>query len=191
MEDKKKWTWKALKKDQLLIILLVGVLLLIIAIPQGADKEKKEGAQSQTGSSTSEKSVSEDAYVSTMEAHLEEILCQMEGVGKVNVMITLKASSENVVEKDVETDNETVAETDSQGGSRNTQNAAHGETTVYEGGMEDSGTPYISKKISPQIEGVVVVAAGGNDAVIVRNITEAVQALFSIDTHKIKIMKKH
>ena len=29
-----------------------------------------------------------------------------------------------------------------------------------------------------------------DDAVVVKNITEAVQALFEIDTHKIRIMKK-
>ena len=30
-----------------------------------------------------------------------------------------------------------------------------------------------------------------DDAVVVKNITEAVQALFEIDTHKIRIMKKN
>ena len=34
-----------------------------------------------------------------------------------------------------------------------------------------------------------VIAEGGNNAVVVKNITEAVQALFDVDTHKIKIMK--
>ena len=37
---------------------------------------------------------------------------------------------------------------------------------------------------------MIVIAPGGDDAVVVKNITEAVQALFEIDTHKIRIMKK-
>ena len=50
--------------------------------------------------------------------------------------------------------------------------------------------PYVSKEVAPRVEGVVVVAEGGDDAVAVQNITESVQALFGIDTHKIRIVKK-
>lgn len=39
------------------------------------------------------------------------------------------------------------------------------------------------------VEGVVVVAEGGDNAVVVRNITEVVQALFAVDSHKIKVIK--
>ena len=65
------------------------------------------------------------------------------------------------------------------------------ETTVYNSGSSTSGVqePYVSKELSPQAQGVIVIAPGGDDAVVVKNITEAVQALFEIDTHKIRIMK--
>ena len=53
-----------------------------------------------------------------------------------------------------------------------------------------AGEPYVSKELSPRIEGVVVIAEGGSDSVVKQNITEAVQALFGIDTHKIRVMKK-
>ena len=84
---------------------------------------------------------------------------------------------------------EAVTESDSQGGARSTQNNSHRETTVYADG-NTQGEPYVSKEISPQIEGVVVIAGGGGDSVVKQNITEAVQVLFGIDTHKIRIMKK-
>ena len=41
----------------------------------------------------------------------------------------------------------------------------------------------------PRVEGIVVVAEGGNHSVVVKNITEAVSALFDVDVHKIKIVK--
>lgn len=41
-----------------------------------------------------------------------------EGVGNVKVMITLKSSEENVVEKDQQSDGQSVEEEDSQGGKR-------------------------------------------------------------------------
>jgi hypothetical protein len=36
---------------------------------------------------------------------------------------------------------------------------------------------------------LLVVAEGGNHSVVVKNITEAVSALFDVDVHKIKIVK--
>ncbi|MEI3220461.1 MAG: hypothetical protein V8S08_13640 [Lachnoclostridium sp.] len=45
------------------------------------------------------------------------------------------------------------------------------------------------KEISPEVEGVIVIAEGGDNPVVIQNISEAVQALFGVDTHKIKIMK--
>ena len=37
---------------------------------------------------------------------------------------------------------------------------------------------------------VIVIAEGGDNPVVIENITEAVQALFGVDTHKIKVMKR-
>ncbi len=48
--------------------------------------------------------------------------------------------------------------------------------------------PYLSNERYPKISGVVVVAEGGKVHVI-QNIQEAVQALFQVEAHKIKVMK--
>ena len=37
---------------------------------------------------------------------------------------------------------------------------------------------------------MVIAADGGDDPVVVKNLTEAVQALFRVEAHKIKIMKR-
>ena len=47
----------------------------------------------------------------------------------------------------------------------------------------------MKQELSPRIEGVLVIADGGDNAIVIENITEAVQALFGVDTHKIKVMK--
>jgi stage III sporulation protein AG len=41
----------------------------------------------------------------------------------------------------------------------------------------------------PELEGVVIVCDGGDDVLVKKEITEAVSALFQIETHKIKVMK--
>lgn len=188
MRIPKDFSLKKIKKDQLLIIFLAGILLLVISLPAGK-KSSRYGEENGIRGSTPKEEYSQDEYLYNLERRLERALSQMAGVGDVTVMITLKSSAEKVVEKDLDTAKEAVTESDSQGGARSTQNNSHRETTVYADG-NTQGEPYVSKEISPQIEGVVVIAGGGGDSVVKQNITEAVQVLFGIDTHKIRIMKK-
>ena len=108
------------KKNQWLILLLVGILLVVIAIP--------------TKSGTEEKGVvdSKEWSTSETEQRLENILSQMQGIGEVHAMITYKQDN--------------------------------------------------------QVEGVVVVAEGGEQGVTVQKITEVGRALFDVDSHKIKVI---
>jgi len=45
------------------------------------------------------------------------------------------------------------------------------------------------QETEPELEGVVIVCEGGDNILIKKEITEAAQALFQIDSHKIKVMK--
>ncbi len=179
---------KNLRKDQLLIMLLCGILLLVIAIPtQKNENLEEENEQIFQDTQTAS---SDTSYVARTKRQLEEVLSQIENAGDVTVMLTLASSSEQIIEKDRQEDQEQITETDSQGGARTTQNSAKEETTVYNNADSDAQVPYVTKEIMPRVEGVVVVAEGGDNSVVVKNITEVIQALFGIETHKIKIVKK-
>lgn len=187
--------FRHLKKDQLLILLLLGILLMVIAVPTKNMTGKKAG-ESDTGTAadnefhaSSQSSTDLNAYTKDLEQRLARILSQIDGAGDVNVMITMKSSSEKVLDKDIESDHEAVTESDSQGGSRQTNRSTKKESTVYNGNGTDE-SPYVSKELSPKVEGVIVLADGGGNAVVKENISEAVQALFDIEPHKIRIMKK-
>ena len=182
-------TW--LRKDRLLILLLSGVLLLVITLPvsDGSGESERSGA---AGEQSGGVLPGEEDYAEYMERKLKDVLSKVSGVGEVEVMVTLRSTSEKVVEKDEEKESETVTEQDSQGGTRTTSRNSSGGTTVF--GEDGSGTssgqePYVTKELTPTVEGVVVIAQGGDEPVTVQNITEAVQALFNVDTHKIKVMK--
>ena len=94
------------------------------------------------------------------------------------------------MEKDQASSSQSTSEEDQNGGIRETQNRSSDNTSVYTQGSDGSQTPYISKEMTPEIEGVLVIADGGDNAVTIQNITEAIQALFGVDAHKIKIMKR-
>ena len=180
---------KKMQGNQILILLLCGILLMIIAVPvkeKGEDGERnyaenKKSLQNTSGSDSAQ-------YAQYLEQELEQILSQMEGVGKVSCMVTLSQSAEQVIEKDMEISDDVVTETDSQGGTRTTNQSSRTEATIYN--KEEDGSPYVRKEISPKVEGVLVIAEGGDNALVVKNITESLQALFGIESHKIRIVKK-
>lgn len=182
----KGFSWRSLRKDQLLILLLTGILLVIIAVPAGTAKNEETQQQE-----TEKISSGDEDYVQYMETRLEKILAEISDVGEVEVMITLESSAEKVVEKDRSSQQERVTESAGEDESRISENTTSSETSVYEQSDGTGDTPYVSKEISPRVQGVLVVAEGGDLALVKQNITEAVQALFDIDTHKIRIMKKN
>ena len=191
----------AIKKENFIVIILIGILLLVITLP-GIDEKTKvseevsgitdidDGIMELTG--TEEEVIEREAlsaYVSSMEHSLEEILSTMEGAGEVRVMIALASSGEAVVEKDTSFTVNSSTQVDAEGGSHNTASTVETAETVYTTRGSGVSTPYVRQVIYPQIEGVIVSAQGGDNQKINKNITEAIQALFGIDVHKIKVIK--
>lgn len=113
------------KKQNWLIVLLIGILLVVVAMPTKT--------QSDTNVIKGYEKVEETS--TEIEKRLKKLLENMQDVGDVEVMIT-----------------------------------------------------YEDREI---VEGVVVLADGADNAVVVRNITEVVQALFDVDSHKIKVIERN
>ncbi len=181
--------WKKMKKDQWLILFLAGVLLLVVAIPTGKSSsktEKQQNAQTEIAQTNGTGSGESD-YEETLETRLAQILEGMDGVGNVQVMITFQDQGESVVEKDV-TMRQDAGTGSSGAGSSNSGSRESSESTVFSQSDGDE-TPFVNKEILPKIDGVLVVAEGGADAGVRKNISEAVEALFGLDAHKIKIVK--
>lgn len=180
------------KKNQLLLILLSGILLLVIVFPVPEQRESSSAAQQAGDAETSLSSEIRDNgdYERYLEEKTSRILEDVEGVGEVTVMITLKSDGQKIIEKDQSSSSQSTDEEDSSGGTRSVEDQSSDKTSIYEQTADGSSTPYVSKELAPEVEGVVVIADGGDNAVVAQNITEAVQALFGVEAHKIKIMKR-
>lgn len=178
-------------KQQLLILLLAGILLVVVVSPVPDQKDPEIGTGAgQEETETEGGEATEQQYERLLEKRVEDTLECVEGVGKVKVMITLKSSEEKVVEKDSQREENEITEEDSKGGSRVSEDRSLSHTSIYEQKSDGTQTPYVSKEMVPEIEGMVIAADGGDDPVVVKNLTEAVQALFGVEAHKIKIMKR-
>lgn len=128
-------------------------------------------------------------YEQQLEARLKELLSHVEGVGEVEVMIVLKSSEEKVWRIDKNTSYSSTQETDSSGGTRDIRNQQISEETILSGSGEEEG-PLLEKELRPEISGVVVSAAGGGSAAVQAEISAAVEALFDVPPHKIKVLKR-
>lgn len=56
-------------------------------------------------------------------------------------------------------------------------------------GAEGSG-PLLEKEIRPEVSGIVISAQGGGEAAVKAEITAAMEALFDLPAHKIKVLKR-
>ena len=175
---------KKLGPDKLVLLLLCGALLLVTALPAETTKESS-GREEQKETVT----VEEETYEELLEKRLTEMLASVEGVGKTKVMITLKATGEKVVLMERPYERNETSEIDSEGGSRDIREWSQSDTAVYIEESDGSRVPYVVQESKPEIEGVIVIAQGGDNIYTIKEIMEAVSALFDVPSHKIKVMK--
>ena len=168
---------KKIKKEQLLMGALFGILCLVIMLPV-PEKEKTE------------KKIAEDVQqekilTETTERKLKEILQTISGVGEVEVFITYADHGKLIVEKDESVSENLIQEMDGSGGTRTTTTVQSDRQTVY--GTNE--VPYVVQELSPVVEGVLVVAEGAGNVSVKKQIQETMEALFGLYAHKISIMK--
>lgn len=184
---------KKIRKDQCLIVILLGVLLCVISLPV-----EKSTVKSDISDRTDDKISEHDQlvtenestdYVKEWEKKLEESLLYIDGAGQVKVLITLKESEQKILARDGTEDISETTETDAAGGSRRMTENRMEKNTVYTVDERGQDVPYVVKTITPTVEGVVVIAQGADIPRVRQNIIESIQVLFDIDMNKITIVK--
>ena len=163
------------------IIFAAGVLLLLLSVPDLFQKEKEEAVD--TGAVAQQREEQTEEYAEHMERKLKEMLLKVNGVTSAEVMITVKSTMEKVVLQDTMSESDTLRETDGGGGERESGKTTEEKTAVLAG-----ETPFLTKELTPAVEGVVIVAEGLESEGVLA-VTEAVQALFDLPAHKVKIIR--
>lgn len=171
------------KKIENIVVLIVILIITIIAINTiwNGDKKKSTTKQEQTTTLTKQLAVEENTNKTMKEeeniqTELESILSNINGVGKVKVLVSYSESSQVVAMYNENSKNSQVEEKDSGGGTRVTTQEDIQKDVIYK---EENGqkVPITQKVISPKIEGAIVTAEGASSADVKNDIILAVEAV--------------
>lgn len=190
---KSKWL-SELKKIGFLrlgLLAVAAIILIICSLPQNQSSNLNQ-TQSVGSNLDTDGDTSLFSYEHELEKRLEQILGGMEGITSVDVMITLSATSEKVLEKSIqlEENKQEIEKGSGESLEKSVTSSLNKKNEALLTGNTSGSMPYIIKEMSPSIQGVVVAAKGNITQTKIRDISEAVQALFGIEAHKIKVIEK-
>ncbi len=156
--------WK--KYRFVILVILAGVLLMLLPTHSGEQKEQPDSASAGR----------ETFSLERVEARMEEVLRQIEGAGKLRLMLTLQSGSQLQLAED----SDLTAAADEQRTERSTVTLNRGS------GVEDI---VVTQQIYPVYQGAVVVCQGADNASVRLALTEAICALTGLSSDKVSIVK--
>ncbi len=184
---KKNWAKELFRPENkkarmnLFTAFLIGILLLLMnhVFFQPSENETEIESEQQT-EQTEQKQYHTEQEI---EKRLEYIFSNMEGVGQVKVMVTMKNTKASVLAKEERKEYSFTEE------GKKTQSQKEENTIVMTEDNRGTRTPVIVQEKMPEIEGIVIVAEGGEDARIAQMLSEASQALLNVPAHKVAVLK--
>ena len=155
-----------------ILILLIGIGLLLVSDTGKGSLSEQENLTNEPESFT--------CYEKEMETRLTEILSRIQGVGRVEVVLTLKQgeASHYLIDRDLSTNIKEEGSTTEQ---------SEKAVIISKGSSYDE--PIVTHKDYPLFQGALIVCEGGGDAQIKLQLTQAVAALTNLSSHNITILK--
>lgn len=144
------------KYKYLVLILLVGIGLMLI--PSGSRKTEESAEQIQTPVQTV-----------SLADELEDILSNIKGAGKVQVMLTVKSGAQTVYQTDTP--------------------ATDRQDTVIITDEDRAQNGLVQQIISPIYRGAIVLCHGADNANVCLAIKEAVSKVTGLDASQISVLK--
>lgn len=191
MELLKKLFNKDKEKDKgflsWVVLLAIGILLIFFSGDLFAVKQNN--TKDNAVLSTDKVQQPDETFETTMEKRLQNILSNVKGAGKVEVMLTISYGKEIVIADDVSTQEDTSQEKDSTGGTRNSRTYSEENKAIMYTPNSGVTQPVVVKEKQPKIEGIIIVAEGGDDVIVQSNLRKAASALFDVAEYKIEVFK--
>lgn len=180
------------KKVENILVFVVILIVTIVAINyiwNGEEKQKESNTVPEAEERNDVTQVAAEVKVDDNEQKLANILSNIQGVGKVKVMLTYSETSTYVPVYNENSKESNTTETDSSGGSRTISETDTQKEIIYKEDGSGSKEPVTQSIISPKIEGAIITAEGADNAEVKTNIIQAVEAATGLATHKIQVFK--
>lgn len=160
-------------KTKIIFVLgAVGVFILLLSelMPNSGEKKKEP--------ETSALSLDEtDKYRQSLEKQLKEIISQIDGAGKAEVMITIGGTEEHIYAEQGDIDRQNDSGRD----------AVKQKNEIILADIDNDKQPVLRKVVSPEIKGAIVVCDGGSNPQTKERIMNAVSAALGIPFNKISV----
>jgi stage III sporulation protein AG len=188
----------------MIIFFLLGVLLILIGDISGSlsGKSKNErqnsievntstdpgnNTVSQSQSQTQTQMQSSDSYEGKTKKELIDTLSDIDGVGKISIMINYESGEQSVPAFNEIDSNKRIEEKDNEGGLRvTTENNKNQEIVMINNGSENK--PLVVKQYNPKISGVVIVAEGSENPVVKERLFFAAKTVLNLPGSKVSVM---
>ena len=174
------------KKIENLVFLLIILIVVLVAI-NFIWNDKKENVK--TTDNNKKLAIQEETKKdsdSDLKEQLEDILQNINGVGKVKVLITYSQTSQVLPLYNEDTSKKDTEEKDKTGGTRIVTETDTKKDVIFQ---ETNGNkmPITQSVISPKVEGAIVTAQGANNMAVKTDIIQAVEAVTGLSSHKIQV----
>ena len=162
-----------------LYILIAGIIVAIIFVSEFVEKKpdkKKKVTHSH-----------EEVVYDDLEERLSGILSEIDGAGRVKVMITYEETSEKIPLSDKTNKSLTTEENNSGSlGRKQIQTDTSDKTVILSegGGTNDV---FVSKEIYPKVRGVIISCSGAPGDGVKAEIVNAVSCVLGVAIHKIAV----
>lgn len=166
---------KISKKKRIWILVAIGVLgVAFIALSEflPAKTDHVQEQQEQSDAVATE-------YCAQTEQRLAEVIAEVQGVGRVKVMLTLEGSDEKIYAVDEKIEEKSGGDT--------AQKNVQSEYVLIDGSRGDEGM--ILKTNTPKVKGVIVVCDGGGNADVSNQVTKAVGTALGIGANRISVLQ--
>ena len=174
------------KKIENLVFLLIILIVVLVAI-NFIWNDKKENVK--TTDNNKKLAIQEETKKdsdSDLKEQLEDILQNINGVGKVKVLITYSQTSQVLPLYNEDTSKKDTEEKDKTGGTRIVTETDTKKDVIFQ---ETNGNkmPITQSVISQKVEGAIVTAQGANNMAVKTDIIQAVEAVTGLSSHKIQV----
>lgn len=161
---------------------LIGIALILLSSfwPSSAGKSSKSASSAITSAE----------YAAQLGNQLENIVGKIDGVGKVQVLVTVDSGVQYVYEQNQKSSNDKSATSQTDGSTQTQENNDTEQNPVIVDNASGGQSPLVRTELQPAVKGVVVVCDGGDNPTVKESVTDAIMTALDLPSTRISVSKR-